>query len=96
MDDYPTEEELDLIKKWDCSTYEGSVSLAEHLCKIWHYGEPYAQLKGKSVKVLKLSTGGWSGNEDIMSAVNRNFLFKRHFYSLHRGGHYVYKISKTR
>lgn len=93
-EEYPTEEQLAEIQNWDCITYMGAVKLAEYICALWHYGEPYCSIRGKYVKVLKLSTGGWSGNEDIMAALNKNFLFRRYFYSLHAGGHYVYKIRK--
>lgn len=42
---------------------------------------------------LSLSTGGWSGNEDIIEALKQN----KYFYSFYwlqsrRGGHYIFEI----
>lgn len=90
-DEYPTDEELKVIMDWDCASYEGSVALAEFICNLWHW-EDWATLEGKRVKTLRLATGGWSGNESIMSALYTNFLFKRHWVRSERGGLTIYKI----
>jgi hypothetical protein len=92
MHDYPTNEELKKIREWDCSTYDKSVALADYVCKLWYWGHPFSTLTGKKVKTLRLATGGWSGNESIISALDRNFLFNRFWIMSKRGGLHIYKI----
>jgi hypothetical protein len=85
MDDdgYPEDETLERLSQWDPMDFEG---LAEYLCALWHY-PTYIEFDGE---VLSISTGGWSGHEEIMASINS--MWKTfYFYSLHRGGHYVYK-----
>lgn len=53
------------------------------------------ELHGKWVLKLSLSTGGWSGNESIISALQSNLFFMTSFYSHHRGGHYVFYINPS-
>ncbi len=89
--DYPTEEELKTIQEWDCSTYDKRVSLAEYICKLWHWSD-WATLTGKRVKTLRLATGGWSGNESIVSSLHDNFIFMTTWIKSERGGLTIYKI----
>lgn len=44
---------------------------------------------------LRLHTGGWSGNEDIIKALQKNkYFFIFHWYKSERGGHYYFEITK--
>jgi hypothetical protein len=90
--EYPSKQELDKIKNWSCLTYNDGVSLAEYIVSLWNWSE-YGPLKGKRVKTLTLRTGGWSGNEDIIDALNHNFMFTSLFWQKsERGGLHIYKI----
>lgn len=92
-DDYPSDEDLETIEKWPLNGYADYVALAEYVVRLWHYGEPWAKLTGKKVKTLKLSTGGWSGNESILTALEKNFMFGMLCWQKsERGGHHIYKI----
>ncbi len=94
MDEYPTTEQLNKIIEWECFTFESSLSLAEYIFDLWHF-ENWATLEGKRVKTLRLATGGWSGNEDILSALRKNFIFhSKYWESSHKGGLVIYKIKK--
>lgn len=71
-DGYPTERELKRIKEWDVlSDLMGLLRFVENL---WSYPDRFI-LKGKRVLRLYLSTGGWSGNEDIIRALRENHSF---------------------
>lgn len=96
-DEYPTEEQLQRIKDWD---FKDSLGLAEFVVSIWHYGDPWAQLSawrkddfGHGYRELRLATGGWSGNEDIVGALSTNRMFEMLCWnSSHRGGLHIYHI----
>lgn len=90
--DYPSDEALEFIKKFDCAKY-GCLALAEFIEQVWWAAEWGYLMKGKRVKHLYLSTGGWSGNEEIMSALQDNFLFwSMCWKQTRRGGHYIFEI----
>ena len=87
--DYPSDEALEFIEKFDCSEY-GCMVLAKFIEEAWWASEWGYKMKGKT---LHLSTGGWSGNEDIIRALRNNFLFwSMCWYQSNRGGHYIFKI----
>ena len=102
MDDdgYPTEDTLKRIVAWE---YTDCIGLAEFIVSIWHYGEPWAQLSNKrkddlgyDYRELRLATGGWSGNETLISALDDNRMFTMLcWYYSQRGGLHVYHIPLT-
>lgn len=99
MDDdgYPTEETLKLIREWDYHDVNG---LAEFVVSIWHWGEPWAQLSvtrtddfHKEYRELRLATGGWSGNESVIGALDANVMFNAIcWYMSQRGGLHIYHV----
>jgi hypothetical protein len=47
------------------------------------------------IREYKISTGGWSGNEDIIDAMQSNITAWHKCFFIHRvGGHYVLKVHK--
>jgi len=91
---YPTDEELEAIKAWDIIKQSVRELLA-YVEEIWWMPDWGFLLTGKNVLRLELHTGGHSGNEDIISALQHNFLF----WSLcwrksTTGGHYWFKIPR--
>mgnify|MGYP001214703824 CR=1 FL=1 len=64
MNDYPTEQELEQIKTWS-----DIPSLPEFIETVWNTGYGTFARNGGT---LKLVTGGWSGNEDIIEAMGNN------------------------
>ena len=97
MNRYPTEEELEKIEKWD---YQDLLGLAKFIQSIWWMGEDMATLSeekineyGTKYRMFKLVTGGWSGNEDILCALNKNqFVNMLAWQSSFRGGLHIYHI----
>jgi hypothetical protein len=99
-DDYPTEETLKRISEWDWHDVHG---LAEYVVDIWHYGDPWARLSDwrkddidQEYRELRLATGGWSGNESIVSALHDNRMFEAIcWYLSQRGGLHIYHIPRA-
>ena len=89
---YPEEHELQRIQEWDASDLDGLMQYLEEL-GFTNYGT----IK-KCRRNYYLSTGGWSGNEDIMGAMQLNLvLWAIYWYRSQCGGHYMFerrKISK--
>ena len=86
-DGYPTEETLAEIREWKAGDGWG---LLEAVADIWFW-PTYADINRQSKKA-ELSTGGWSGNEDVISAMQDNISWwTLHWYSIVRGGHYTFR-----
>ena len=108
MTNYPSQFDLKAIQEWDCTSNKGLRELAEFVVGEWHFGEPWGRLsrrikdraglrEGEYYHNLTLTTGGWSGNESLISALYKNFLFwSLCFHSQHGGGHYVFRIYENR
>ena len=89
-DGYPTEVTLETIEKWGPTFTKGTAkNLLDFCFEAWSsYG-----WSAQDGYVWKFSTGGWSGNEEIISAMTENYVF----WSLcwkesKRGGHYEFTI----
>jgi hypothetical protein len=95
---YPEESELSLIEKWDTSDIINLLSFIEDRwwCKDWGFIKSWDKdlIHGKPIIKLELHTGGWSGNESIIYALLKNWMFKTMWYSQwNRGGHYRFEIN---
>lgn len=82
-DGYPEDDELARLREWPLDDPEGWLDYAGEL---WHYPAPYWHKQGR---VYYISTGGWSGNEDVLQAMVSNPLWSLCFVAQLRGGHYV-------
>lgn len=88
MDKYPEIEELEQIKNW--SHESGWKALMDFIESIWWMPEWGFSRRGKRYDI---STGGWSGNEEIIKAMTENFIFwSMCWVSTRRGGHFVFKL----
>ena len=91
-DNYPDEKSLKAIEKWDIikDEVQGLLDLVEEntYTPDWSFS-----VKGKRILRFEYHTGGWSGNEDVISALERNPLFFALFWKKStRGGHYYFRI----
>jgi len=102
-DGYPTQETLDAIEKWPIATFADVKELFVYIEKAWKYHDwgwhaakrrTRESWKGAPLRrKLQISTGGWSGNEDLISALQRNFVaWNLSWMSTRRGGHYVFEV----
>lgn len=86
-DGYPTEETELAIKAWDVRDAPGWMA---YIREAWnhHYGRMWEESG-----MLKMATGGWSGNESIIHAMRENHvLWALLWESSHRGGLEVLKM----
>ena len=95
-DNYPDKKSLEQIEKWDIlkDGVQGLLDLVEeNTCTPdWSFS-----ITGKRVLRFEYHTGGWSGNEDVLSALRRNTLFFPVFWQKStRGGHYYFKINSRK
>ena len=102
-DGYPTESALDIIREW---TFEMSDrELFEFIKSIWWMSdwgwkecEAIDELTGEKSYCYYISTGGWSGNESIIQAMQENkwMFWHMHWAQSRRGGHYIFELRKEK
>ena len=94
---YPTEEYLQFIRDYTNETMP-IMDFVEILQDGWHFSDWGFKLHRKYAgkRKLELHTGGWSGNEEIISAIVNNVYltsFKMKYKKWHTGGHYYFEIT---
>ena len=100
MTDYPNEEDLERIRSWEINSNADLKQVFEFAFDEDVWNHTYGRISGPEVvECLELedryrvSTGGWSGNEDVIGALQENvvwWLFAWHQHT--RGGHYVFRF----
>jgi len=89
---YPDEKSLKEIKEWDILK-QGVQGLLDLVAENTNWADRQIRVTSKRVIRFEYHTGGWSGNEDVIDALRRNFLFWSLFWEKStRGGHYYFKI----
>lgn len=99
--DYPTEDTLDAIEK---ASPREALELAE---RAWHWDDWVTRTLKDHERLLmsagatddtefiRFATGGWSGNESIISALNKNLMVRAVCWQLSaRGGLHIYELPK--
>jgi hypothetical protein len=91
---YPTEETLEKIAK--LSPLDESIDeIVEYLIRVWHWHEDMIKWDKKHGN-LQLHTGGWSGNESVISALEKSLFWMLYWYKSIRGGHYYFKVKRIK
>jgi len=94
MNSYPDEETLEVIKKYD-PIKDDIDTFLEVIHDAWNYADDGGFVK--KGKKLELHTYGWSGNEDIIQALQDNhFFFSLYWDKSEKGGHYYFTIQKIK
>lgn len=70
----------------------GPQGLIDHLQKLWEWDD-YISWDGE---YLELHTGGWSGNEMVIMALEKTFFWFFYWQKSERGGHYYFTIPKKK
>ncbi len=97
-DGYPEQEELDKIKNWDA--IKDPHGCLEYVGQLWVYPDRFIKREkadefDKKRKVVEyyFSTGGWSGNEDLIGAIMENEYLGMLFHTRwERGGHWWFEL----
>jgi hypothetical protein len=96
-DGYPTEEWLEFIRNYTPSQELPILKFVELLEEGWYFA-PWGftlKRKNKGKQKLLLSTGGWSGNEEIVESILSNLnlaAFHIRYKSWKAGGHHEFEI----
>lgn len=96
-DGYPTEEALTLIEKWHWSDADGWFEFIKSIWWSADWGwsekeEPHDWKEDVIVSRIHASTGGWSGNESIIRAMEANtMMWHLNWVQSRRGGHYIFE-----
>jgi hypothetical protein len=90
-DGYPTEEALEIIKRWGYWDAKGWFDFIGSLWYMadwgWHEGEQ----EGKYI--YEISTAGWSGNESLIRSMQEAyFIWSFNWVQSRRGGHYIFEL----
>ncbi len=95
QDGYPDEADLDVFINYPCNKLQELEKILRD-CNWCYYGSAKT-IEDEDYIRIELSTGGWSGNEDIIGALASNVTFwLMHWYSSQRGGHYVFGQRKIK
>lgn len=87
-DGYPTEELLERVKAWPYT--DGWTGLLDLVGENWSYQDRWV----KEGDLYRCSTGGWSGNEDLIYALMENRMFWACCWvSSRRGGGYEFEAN---
>lgn len=94
-DGYPTEETLEAVRTWPATDPAGLMDFVEEATS--DYGEVTRErqtLSDASDEItVRYSTGGWSGNENLIGALQDNLAFwMLCWYESRRGGGYTFRI----
>jgi hypothetical protein len=102
---YPTDDELDTIRMFDPRGHPRAWfdliktvwwypewGWREEILPAGFYGPDRAPQR---TTTLYLSTGGWSGNEEIIDYMHENPLWLQTWESTRRGGHYMFTFTEN-
>lgn len=102
-DGYPTEATEQAIKRWHWDDCAGCLDFVK---RAWYYPDRATHTltaseieildADPSDKYLRLSTGGWSGNEDLICALDANRMIRALCWQMEvRGGLHIYKYPEA-
>ena len=97
---YPTKATLRAVREWPIQTWADTEALLRFVGAAWSYPNYFVRLgrrkrpyRGATLERRWLvSTGGWSGNEDLIAAMQSNVMFwMLSWMRSERGGHYEFR-----
>lgn len=97
-DGYPTDATFEAIEKWDHNDPKGWFKFIEGLWYMRDWGwrcKQFVELDDNDRVEYHISTAGWSGNEGIIRAMEKNaMLWHYHWVQSRRGGHYIFEVKE--
>lgn len=99
-DGYPTVPALDIIETWHWYDARGWFDFIKSIW--WYPGWGWREIDEKHeykpdtiAHRYYVSTGGWSGNESVISAMQRNhMMWHMNWVQSRRGGHYIFELKE--
>jgi hypothetical protein len=89
---YPTDEQLKIIEEWPIVNPQDIAEfhkIMEYIKPLWEFADCGYWVQDGDIYYLH--TAGWSGNEDIIGALDKNIIFwMLYWYRSERGGHYIF------
>ena len=80
-----TPDELEQIRTWDWKDFHG---LMEFVHGLWHWEDWGWKQDGDTYYV---STGGWSGNEELIETMQSNYMWwSMYWLQSRRGGYFIF------
>lgn len=87
QNNYPEDGELDKIASWPIGNWSAMIDFIEPYVN--HYGRLSRLENGR----IEIATAGWSGIEEIISALQNNHIFwATCWQESHRGGLFVFRL----
>ncbi len=88
---YPSDEDIERIHQWQFQEPGSFAALMNFVQACWNYSDWGFKEDGRR---YSLSTGGWSGNEEVIGAMKTNMgmFWGICWQSSKRGGHYEFEI----
>ena len=91
-DGYPTEETLACVAALNPVETDPD-EIIDYLFSIWNWGNTMGRYN-RETGCFTISTGGWSGNESIITALEKSFFWMFYWYRSERGGHYWFEVKR--
>ena len=98
---YPLPETLGKIQGWQINGYQDCEDLLAWVQQLWKWDSYFTcehrrkrNVKGgRLYRTYHVSTGGWSGHEDMINAMQENYMFwGLAWYSSRKGGHFEFRV----
>ena len=97
-DGYPTDIALQAIQQWHWTDVRGWFEFIHSIWWMadWGWTETYGPDEHdpeKAVTRISMATGGWSGNESCIRAMqSNNMMWHLNWLQSRRGGHYIFEL----
>ena len=103
-DGYPSDEELETVRTWPVRSAADLTAAFEYVHRRWNWTDwgwhrashRRREYRGAHLRrAYRISTGGWSGNESLIGAMQDNWmLWALTWRSSRVGGHYEFSIDE--
>ena len=94
-DGYPTDAALDIIRLWHWSDARGWFKFIESVWSTYGRWTECGWRGSEFDTAYDVATGGWSGNESIIRAMQDNgMMWTLNWYQSTRGGHYIFVLKE--
>lgn len=88
-DGYPEDDDIKAVEAWPYQDCTGLLAFVESIW--WPDGGAWGWTQED--RTYNISTGGWSGNEEIIGALRANYMFWAICWQQsRRGGHYIFVV----